>query len=156
MELREATVQDVDTVVDLVTAMLHEMVAHGGRALNHEERVRVQLSARFMDTLKKEDHVYHVVVAEGREEPVGIVEASLVSTHDVFRPRSVVHIHALYVQPLHRGEGIGRRLLEEALTWGRERGSTEATLSVLAGNPARKLYESLGFEVFEMEMSLKW
>ena len=67
-------------------------------------------------------------------------------------PASVVHIHALYVRPRYRGEGLGRELLEQALTWGRARGCSEATLSVLVGNPARGLYEGAGFEAFELQM----
>ena len=156
MKLRRATASDVDPVVALVTAMLQEMAAHGGRALNDEERVRIQLRARFADTVEQEDHVYFLVRVEGREKPVGIVEASVRSPHDIFRPQPAVHMHALYVEPRYRGEGMGRRLLEEALTWGRDRGCTEATLSVLAGNPARDLYERVGFEVFELEMRLTW
>jgi len=157
MKLREADVYDVETVIELVTAMLREMAAHGGRALNDETRVTAQLRERFLDSLEKDDHVYLFRLAEGREEkPVGIVEASVRYPYDIFRPKSVVHVHALYVEPRHRGEGVGRRLLEEAMRWGRERGCAEGTLSVLAGHPARELYERVGFEVFEVEMRLEW
>jgi len=156
MKLRETTVDDVDPMVELVMAMLREMAAYGGRSLNGEACVIYRLRERFLDSLEKDDHVYLFALAEGREKPVGIVEASVVSPPKVFRPASVLHVHALYVEPSLRGEGIGRRLLEEALTWGRERGCTEGTLSVLAGNPARELYERVGFEVFELEMRLEW
>jgi hypothetical protein len=40
MKLREATVQDIDAVVELVTAMLQEMASHGGQALDGETRAR--------------------------------------------------------------------------------------------------------------------
>ena len=66
----------------------------------------------------------------------------------------VLHIHSIYVEPSHRGEGIGQRLLEAVLEWGRGKGCVEAELSVLARNPANKLYENAGFEVFELEMRL--
>lgn len=156
MKLREATIHDVERVVELVTAMLREMAAHGGRALNDEERVRAGLRERFLGSLEKDDHVYLFGLAEGRRERVGIVEASVRSPYEIFRPKSVVHIHALYVKTRHRSQGLGRRLLEEALRWGRDRGCSEATLSVLAGSPARELYERMGFQVFELEMRLEW
>jgi GNAT superfamily N-acetyltransferase len=94
-------------------------------------------------------------VGGGEEEPAGVVEASVVSPEGVFRPKAVVHIHSLYVKPGYRGEGIARRLLEEALDWGRGRGCLEAELNVLAKNPARRLYERAGFEVAELEMRLE-
>ena len=46
----------------------------------------------------------------------------------------------------HRGNGIGRRMLEELLECGRKLGATDFTLEVRVGNePAIRLYESLGF-----------
>jgi GNAT superfamily N-acetyltransferase len=156
VKLREATVQDIDAVVDLVTAMLHEMASYGGHVLDEEARVRSLLRTRFTDSLETENHVYVVAPVEGEEERLaGVVEASVVSPHEVFRPKWLVHVHSLYVQPRHRGEGIGRRLLEEALDWGRGRGCAEAELNVLARNPACKLYQSVGFEVSQLEMRLE-
>lgn len=156
MKLREATVQDIDAIVDLVTAMLQEMASYGGHAPDKEARVRSLLRTRFADSLEKEDHVYVVAAADGGEEELaGMVEASVVSPCAVFRPKSVVHVHSLQVQPRYRGQGIGRRLLEEALDWGRGRGCVEAELNVLAKNPAHKLYESEGFEVSELRMRLE-
>jgi len=152
LELREATIHDADVAVELVTAMLHEMAAHGGRALNDEGRFWAGLRERFLGALKKDDHVFLLAVVKGGGKPAGIVEASVRSTHEVFRPASVVHIHALYVRPRYRGEGLGRELLEQALTWGRAKRCSEATLSVLVGNPARGLYERAGFEAFELQM----
>jgi GNAT superfamily N-acetyltransferase len=154
MNLREAAGRDVDDVVDLITAMLREMTSYSRRILGEESRVKSQLRRRFTDSLEKEDHVYLVAGVEGEGEPAGVAEASLVSPHEMFRRKLVVHVHSLYVRPRYRGEGIGRRLLEEALDWGRRRGCVEAELSVLAGNPARALYARMGFEISELEMRL--
>ena len=50
------------------------------------------------------------------------------------------------VQAGYRGNGIGRRILEELLECGRKLGATDFTLEVRVGNgPAIRLYESLGF-----------
>jgi GNAT superfamily N-acetyltransferase len=155
MKLREATVQDVDAVVDLVTAMLREMASYGGRALGEEAQVKSLLRTRFTDSLEKDNHAYLLAPVEGAEEELaGIVEASIISPYAVFQPKPLVHVHSLYVLPRYRGERIGRRLLEEVLDWGKRRGCTEAELNVLACNPARELYESLGFEIAELEMRL--
>jgi GNAT superfamily N-acetyltransferase len=153
MEWREATLRDVEPVVDMVLAMLQEMAAHGGHALNQEEQVRSTLRHRFVHSLQVEDHVYLLAVPGGEEgTPAGVMEASVVGLYEVFRPRSVLHIHSLYVQPGHRGQGLGRRLVEAGLEWGRRRGCVEAELNVLVGNPARRLYEKLGFQTFELEL----
>lgn len=46
------------------------------------------------------------------------------------------------VRPSHRGQGIGKNLLETAL----HRCNGDVTLHVEPHNPARRLYERLGFE----------
>jgi ribosomal protein S18 acetylase RimI-like enzyme len=156
MRLRKATTQDVDSVVSLILAMLQDMASYGSHTLNEEGQVSSRLRARFTDVSEEENHVFLLAVQEGAEEEiVGVVEASTVSAYDVFRPKLVLHIHSIYVRPNHREQGLGRMLLEAALGWGKGKACQEAELNVLVSNPARRLYESLGFEVFELEMRLE-
>jgi RimJ/RimL family protein N-acetyltransferase len=59
--------------------------------------------------------------------------------------------------PEVRGSGLGRRLLDAALTYGRERGFSRIflwTFSDLEG--ARRLYERAGFKVTETKTGLIW
>ncbi|MBW8173693.1 GNAT family N-acetyltransferase [Ornithinimicrobium sp. Arc0846-15] len=50
------------------------------------------------------------------------------------------------VDERHRGRGIGRQLMMDALAFARSRGDSRLSLSVEEGNPARSLYSSLGFK----------
>jgi ribosomal-protein-alanine N-acetyltransferase len=59
-----------------------------------------------------------------------------------------IHINNVAVKPEFRGQGLGRRLLNEALRWGRGRRASQAVLEVRAGNEAaQQLYRGCGFEV---------
>ncbi|RVW00816.1 GNAT family N-acetyltransferase [Rhodococcus xishaensis] len=49
------------------------------------------------------------------------------------------------VQETARGAGLGRELMNDAISIARSRGQGGVSLSVEDGNPARNLYESLGF-----------
>jgi len=91
--------------------------------------------------------------ADGTEP--GALDASA-STDPVGYQPPVGYVHAydtgyvseLVVAPAHRGRGHGRALLSRALAELRSRGVAAATLEVAADNdPARSLYESLGFAV---------
>jgi ribosomal protein S18 acetylase RimI-like enzyme len=71
---------------------------------------------------------------------VGVLIGSRVS-------RGVGHIGQISVHPAHQGRGIGRRLIESALSGFRRLGFDSATLAVTSANAnALHLYESCGFK----------
>lgn len=65
----------------------------------------------------------------------------------VFEER-LVWIYNLHVVPEYRRKGVARRLLDEAEKWARLEGLKSIGLHVIDFNePARRLYESLGYEL---------
>ena len=59
-----------------------------------------------------------------------------------------IHINNLAIRHAYQGQRLGTALLTEVLRAGASRGAERATLEVRRSNaPARRLYESLGFEV---------
>lgn len=58
----------------------------------------------------------------------------------------VAHLYAMWVEPRHRGEGVGRALVERVAAWALERGAAELELGVTDANaPAEALYRTAGF-----------
>lgn len=60
--------------------------------------------------------------------------------------RDAVGLYEVLVHPDHRGQGLGRQLVQGLLQWAAQQGATHTDLQVAAANSrARQLYESLGF-----------
>jgi len=56
-------------------------------------------------------------------------------------------IFDIVIDPDHRGQGHGFRLMQALLAWGQRRGASKVYLQVMCNNkPALRLYEKLGFK----------
>lgn len=127
LELRPATAADVPFLLALrVQTMTQHQLASG-----------LQVSAR-----EQEERVIHrfecaqVVEVEG--QAAGILK--------VTRDGLDWHVVQLQLLPALQSRGIGRRLLEGVIADARSAGAC-LRLQVLRANPARRLYERLGFVV---------
>lgn len=68
---------------------------------------------------------------------------------DFLVPQAPAIIESVGVIPEARGQGLGRRLLQEAFDEARRRGHSTIGIMVIHGNePARRLYESFGFKPY--------
>src|SRR5205814_1269726 len=62
------------------------------------------------------------------------------------------HIWGVYMRPESRGKGMARALMQEIIRRAQEIDGLEQILLVASAHlPARKLYESLGFEAYGVE-----
>lgn len=64
-------------------------------------------------------------------------------------PADAYKISEIHVVPTHRGQGIGRQMLEYAEEDARASGFAKMALKTRTSNPAQKLYERYGFTIAE-------
>jgi ribosomal protein S18 acetylase RimI-like enzyme len=75
--------------------------------------------------------------------------------HQVFRDMRNMEIEDLCVDEKHRGKGIGKKLFEEVIRYGKENGIKFIELSVWEFNQnARKFYEYVGMKIKTNRMEL--
>lgn len=79
-----------------------------------------------------------------------------VYSHGVEYGRTVFHIDELYLERIHRGKGLGRACLEKMLEISRGIVVDQIFISAVSMNtPAIKLYESLGFQPLNTDMTIR-
>ena len=163
-QIRHATQHDFATIIRFVQAMLSEMYALSNRELSDQSVAWLDFETRILQALSSAengqhtypcaaDHLLEIAEAiEGEASPIGLIEASVLPPTPISRPVQTLHIHAVYVLPRYRRRGVGTTLLRATLNWGQQQHCLRAQLSVLPHNPARRLYQALGFNVFGLEM----
>lgn len=92
-----------------------------------------------------------IFVAEVAERPVGFVEVGLRSHADGCDPaRPCGFIEGWYVEPEHRGRGVGAALIRRAEDWSRAQGCVELASDTWLDNEASlRAHRALGFEVVD-------
>ncbi|MEN2467784.1 GNAT family N-acetyltransferase [Ornithinibacillus sp. JPR2-1] len=73
---------------------------------------------------------------------------------DKFSGKAFGFIYEVFVLEEYRGKGISKQLIKTGMEQLKQEGYSEIRLSVFAGNPAMKIYESLGFENRTITMSI--
>jgi GNAT superfamily N-acetyltransferase len=86
----------------------------------------------------------HVFLAYANGEAVGIAICFL--GFSTFAAKRLLYIMDYFVQPVHRGRGIGKCLMDTIATRARELGCCRLTLEVQENNlNARRVYTAAGF-----------
>ncbi|WP_241300026.1 GNAT family N-acetyltransferase [Burkholderia stabilis] len=139
IRLRPASLEDMPFLLALRKLTMTEHLQRVGEPTDddaHDQRIR----AHFDDAM---------IVCEGADA-IGLLK--------VTRAADEWHVHQIQILPAHQGRGIGEAVLRELLG-DAARENVPVSLSVLHGNPARKLYERLGFRLAsetDTSASLVW
>jgi GNAT superfamily N-acetyltransferase len=120
---------------DAVLAIWREYVASPSASLDYQG-----YEAEFADVPGKyASPAGCILLAEANETVVGCVAMRPIDA-------AICEMKRLYVRPAGRGEGLGRRLVEELIARARRAGYREMRLDVLQEfERAQQLYHDLGF-----------
>jgi RimJ/RimL family protein N-acetyltransferase len=139
IHIRRAEPGDATALVQLAEAVGREeerwiLASEGWRSIGDERR--------YLKTVLR-----HPDAAVFVAEDDGVVVGRLSLSRDPHPASRHVADLGLMVAVSHRGKGIGRMLLEEAVKWSRMSEVRKLELHVFPWNePALRLYESFGFE----------
>ncbi|WP_175733783.1 GNAT family N-acetyltransferase [Burkholderia ambifaria] len=98
-----------------------------------------------------DDEAHHLRIAANFEDAMIVCESAgagvnAIGLLKVTRSADEWHVHQIQILPARQGQRIGEAVLRELLAEA-ARAHVPVSLSVLHGNPARRLYERLGFRL---------
>ncbi len=135
LDIRQATIHDLDTIAPLFNAYreFYRQPADIGRA-------RAFLAERFAH---HESVIFLGLDEKGRA--TGFTQ--LYPLFSSVRANRKYLLNDLYVVPAARRSGVARRLIAAATDFARANGASSLSLSTATDNlPAQRLYESLGWQ----------
>ena len=144
---RRATPDDIDAVLRLRLALLHEYPEHpiyGRLHPNAEALARPVFAAQ----LASGNEV--VFLAERAEAAIGVLRAVEAAAAPFLVPDRYCYVSSVFVVPAFRRRGVLRGLLARAMEWAGDRGLGELRLhSVGTRANASGAWDALGFDVVE-------
>jgi ribosomal protein S18 acetylase RimI-like enzyme len=137
----------------MIRRMMVDLAGYGGHAPTDDAASWDKVTAEIAKDLGG-SRLKFVVAELSEREWLGVAGGDLITLGGAFAPKEILHISVVYVMPQFRRAGIARKLVAALLDWGRAAGATECDLNVLSRNPARELYEKLGFGAVQVKMVL--
>lgn len=154
VDIRRAEQADLDHALKL-WALLHK--THETLDLRYRLSADAPLrwSNDFRELTRSDRHRYFVAEA-GSGGLVGLLVAQALLPTPLYEPRVFVHIDELIVAHNFRGQGIGARLVRQAMDWADEIDATDVRAGVLASNlESRSFWRRLGAEDYSVQVVIE-
>ena len=152
IEVRRATIADLDTVIELRIALLREYADHPIYGRLHPE-AEIRARPVFVQQIQATDQAIFLAAHSGRV--AGIARCVDSKGSPLLLPDRYCYVTSVYVRPEHRRQGVLSALMSEIERWARQRGLTEMRLHNSTSRAAtRSAWDKLGFAINE-EVRLK-
>jgi len=147
VRVREASLRDLNAVMDLRLALLRE---HPEHPIYGRLRTDITTRARELFSAQLRSQTETIFLAEREAGVAGILRCVESMGSPLLDPARYAYVSSVYVRPEARRHGVLRALMKAAEAWSRARGLDQMRLHNVAGSPsAEGAWAALGFEVVE-------
>ena len=154
VEIRRAETSDLEQVLQL-WSLLHRTHEALDPRYKLSEDAPLRWSNDFREFVRSNQYRYFVAEA-GAGNLAGLLVAQATFPTPLYEPELFVHIDELIVAHDFRGQGIGERLVQEALRWADEIEAVDVRAGVLASNAeSRSFWKRLGSKDYSVQVVIK-
>jgi GNAT superfamily N-acetyltransferase len=146
--IRKALFKDQTALLEL-----EQKVIEAERSYNHTIKPTNALYYDLDNLLIDLDS--HLMVAELNDEIIGSGYAQIRESKKSLKHNKHAYLGFMYVAPDRRGLGINGMIIENLISWSKEKGVSDLYLDVYDGNDAAiRAYEKVGFTKSLVEMKI--
>jgi ribosomal protein S18 acetylase RimI-like enzyme len=147
IRVREASVRDLDAVMELRLALLRE---HPDHPIYGRLRADVSARARELFNTQLRSQTETIFLAERDGFVAGILRCVESMGSPLLEPSRYAYVSSVYVRPEARRQGVLRALMAAAERWAHARGLDQMRLHNVVGSAsAEGAWSALGFQVVE-------
>ncbi|MCC7570979.1 GNAT family N-acetyltransferase [Candidatus Micrarchaeota archaeon] len=154
--IRKIRVEDIDEVVELFDALGKEhLTLYPNRHMYKLDRNANENWKSYVLNdifLSKEKEIF---VCELNDVLCGYVTIEIRKRPPIFTIKEEAYISDLYVLDRYRGEGIGKKLVEKAIQWAKNKKVKNVSLEVEEKNKSVDFYKKINFRDHMKQMVLK-
>lgn len=152
VQIRKATRKDLPILLELAT----ELFAYHANGLHNKN----YLPAKNAAALRKKHYIEMLnkpkerafFIAEINHAPIGMIIAAIEEIPPVYIEHKRGSIREFYVREAYRKLGIGKKLMQTATKWLREKKLKTIGLQCwYANTPSRNAYEKMGFKAIHVK-----
>lgn len=142
IEIAFATTEDLPILADLLTLLFN---------IEHDFKPKREHQLRGLRLILDDERIGRLFVIRLNGKLVGMANALIsISTAEGGR---VLVLEDVIIAPDYRGQGLGRKLVEQVLVWARDQAMLRVTLLTDYDNiAAQLLYQELGFQLSTMKV----
>lgn len=129
---------EIERVYDLILQVFHKHVAPEYSEKGIKKFLSIISPFRLKDLSENEDSF--VIVARKERQLIGML---------ALEKRN--HVALIFVDSYYQGRGIGRRLIEEAISICKRRNPEITIINVCSSPNSEKFYEKIGFKATDLE-----
>ena len=141
MEIRKATIQDVDKVIELSTQLCINEHKYYDNTVDADFAQNNQKF--FTDSISNDDYLTLVAVIE--DNIVGFLIGSISETEEYRNFDEIAEIYSMLVNPDIRSQGTGNKLVKNFLQWSKDRVKRAKVVVSAPNKRGIEFYKKAGF-----------
>jgi len=151
LQIRDAEFEDIEIIQDLSQKLSIKEEEEFDRKIDPEWNKRPEAGDYFQSRITGDQG--YAIIAEHEENVIGYLVGGINEAEEFRDTETIAEAETMYIEPDYRGKGLGSKMFENFLEWGKKQEAERARVEASAGNTgAIEFYRHHEFEDYSLTL----